>query len=130
MIHDRIIPSLPKCFVDVPDFPFEIRPVVGRVSGPMGFYYGATPDKTSPGVFFIGLEKYSTSPKCLWLSLILHEAIPGHHLQDIYGLATEVRSFVVTEQSIAALRYFYFFNWLYSSLYEALTVCKKFFFFF
>ena len=90
LIYDRVIPSLSKCFVDVPQFPFEIRPIVGRASAPMGYYNGGTPDKTSPGVFFISLEKFSTSPKCLWLSLILHESIPGHHLQDIYGLTTEV----------------------------------------
>ena len=89
-VHQRIIPSLPKCFVDVPQYPFDIRPIVGRGNAGMGFYTGGTADKKAPGVFFINLGHHSTAPKCLWFSLILHEAIPGHHLQDIYGLASEV----------------------------------------
>ena len=90
IIYQRVMPSLSKCFVDVPQFPFDIRPIAGRVAAGMGFYNGGTVDKQSPGVFFINLFMHSVAPKCLWLSLILHEAIPGHHLQDIYSLAAEV----------------------------------------
>ena len=89
-INDRVIPSLAQCFVDVPQFPFEIRPITGRVAAGMGYYTNGTVDKSSPGIFFINLDMFSTAAKCLWLSLILHEAIPGHHLQDIYSLGAEV----------------------------------------
>lgn len=82
IISTQIVPSLNKCFQNIPEFPFQVSPSDHAFAN---CYYGGTADKKVPGTFFLNCN-FKKMHKYGDLSLSLHEAMPGHHLQGIYCL--------------------------------------------
>ncbi|XP_060078024.1 uncharacterized protein LOC132557546 [Ylistrum balloti] len=89
IIHDRIDPVLPQFFKDIPDIPIVVRKM--SYDGPGGGYGSATEEY--PGVFYVNLFRPRENPVYEFMSLALHEASPGHHLQHIYGLQANLPEF-------------------------------------
>ncbi|XP_033759880.1 uncharacterized protein LOC117342027 [Pecten maximus] len=89
IIHERIAPKLPLYFKDIPDIPIVVQKM--SYDGPGGGYGSATEDY--PGVFYVNLFRPRENPTYDFMSLALHEASPGHHLQHIVGLKAELPDF-------------------------------------
>ncbi|XP_069103550.1 uncharacterized protein [Argopecten irradians] len=89
IIHERIDPKLPEYFKDIPDIPIVVRKMFN--DGPGGGYGSATED--SPGVFYVNVFRPRENPTYDFMSLALHEASPGHHLQHIVGLRANLPDF-------------------------------------
>src|SRR5687767_4083079 len=82
-IHKRMEPNLKKMFSNTPKTKFEIRQTEAfRAASASAEYSPGTPDGTRPGIFYVPIVdatrfNYTSGME----SLILHEAIPGHHYQ-------------------------------------------------
>jgi len=87
-LKPRVQALAPKLFATIPKADFEIRKVeeFREKSAAGGYYMGASPDGSRPGVFY--LNTYDLKARPLWgaESLFLHEAIPGHHFQGALTL--------------------------------------------
>jgi len=79
----QIEEKLPDYFHVLPKAPYEVIPVPSEVAASFpGAYYLAPPDDGSrPGTFYINTYKPETRKRYEAVSLSLHEAVPGHHLQ-------------------------------------------------
>lgn len=79
MIEDK----LPSYFHVMPKDPYQVIPVPTEVAPTFpGAYYLAPPeDGSRPGTFYINTYKPETRKRYEAVSLSLHEAVPGHHLQ-------------------------------------------------
>ena len=53
-----------------------------EVGAPYGWYNPASPDGGRPGVFFINLRNPEELPRWTLPTLVYHEAIPGHHIDN------------------------------------------------
>lgn len=82
IVHNKINPKLPEYFENVPDVPLEIKEMT--YDGPGGGYSSAS--KTQPGIFWINLIRPEENPTFDYMSLSLHEASPGHHLQHSFAM--------------------------------------------
>ncbi|KAI8896805.1 hypothetical protein BC833DRAFT_643984 [Globomyces pollinis-pini] len=73
---------LPQYFNHLPKTVCEIHavPVALEASMPMGYYMGGNEDV--PGKFMVNLSLCQDKPLQQATALILHEAMPGHHLQS------------------------------------------------
>jgi uncharacterized protein (DUF885 family) len=77
-----VTPQLPRLFGRLPRAPFEIRAIEPyRENAAPSQYWGATPDGSRPGIFYVNAAGIEARPLQVSQSLFLHEAIPGHHLQ-------------------------------------------------
>lgn len=86
---DNIIkPKLEDYFKQMPKTQFEIKetPAESAPVAPAAYYLGPSDDGTRPGVFFVNTYKHDTRPKYEMVSLALHEAVPGHHLQTAFAM--------------------------------------------
>jgi uncharacterized protein (DUF885 family) len=83
-VKKRIDALLPKLFSDLPTIDYEIRPVESfREKAAAGAYYqSAPPDGSRPAVFYVNTWNLMAQPKFGLETLSLHEASPGHHLQQ------------------------------------------------
>ncbi|KAJ2999544.1 hypothetical protein HDV02_002691, partial [Globomyces sp. JEL0801] len=72
---------LPKYFNEIPSTVCGIHavPAQAEVGSPMAFYMPG--NKEIPGKFMVNLSMYEDKPLQQATALILHEAMPGHHLQ-------------------------------------------------
>nr|XP_006811753.1 PREDICTED: uncharacterized protein LOC100371753 [Saccoglossus kowalevskii] len=50
------------------------------------FYFGPSADGSKPGVFNVNCHNFQARPMFEMMSLCLHEAEPGHHLQSSYSV--------------------------------------------
>lgn len=80
-----ITPLLPRVFSTLPRAEVEIRrvpPIIER--GASGGSYQAAPlDGSRPGIFWINLQDTADQPKHSLPTLTYHEAVPGHHFQNM-----------------------------------------------
>lgn len=86
-----IEPKLNVYFKEMPKMPFEIieTPADAAPVAPAAYYLGPSEDGTRPGVFMVNTYKHHTRPKYEMVSLALHEAVPGHHLQTAFAMEQE-----------------------------------------
>ena len=85
IVFNKIYPRLTQIFTAVPKTKLEIN---STPSGdyPAGFYLAGTEDGSRPARYSLNTIKYDSQPKYEMISLSLHEACPGHHLQGSYLL--------------------------------------------
>ncbi|GFR09269.1 uncharacterized protein TNCT_264001 [Trichonephila clavata] len=85
LVFNKIQPLLGKIVNKVPDAKLEIRPCSSSMTGgPAAYYLAGTFDGSRPGVFYVNAGDVKAVPKYDMVSLALHEAVPGHHLQAAY----------------------------------------------
>ena len=82
-IRSRIDTVLPQFFATLPRGRFEIRPFPKEQeeSGGGAYYVIGTPDGERPGTFFVNTSDLATRTSPRMTALLLHETVPGHHLQ-------------------------------------------------
>jgi uncharacterized protein (DUF885 family) len=87
-----IDPLLIKLFRSFPRLPYGVEPAPKEIAAGMPAAYAnvAAPDGSRPGYFYINTYKPETRPRYEIVSLILHEAVPGHTFQG--GIAVELKS--------------------------------------
>lgn len=81
-ISKRLDPELPRLFKILPRMPYGVQAIPAhqaRTAAP--FYQPPARDGSRAGNFFLRTVDPETQSKCCMEALILHEAVPGHHLQ-------------------------------------------------
>jgi uncharacterized protein (DUF885 family) len=85
----RVQPSLSRLFVRVPKMTVGVRPIPpDREASTASNYTVGTPDGSRPAWFNMNTYRPQEQFRYSVESLVLHEAVPGHHLQ--VGLAREL----------------------------------------
>merc|ERR1711936_1130571 len=84
-VFDKIYPRLTKLFTNVPRTKLEVNETPSS-EYPAAFYLAGTEDGSRPGKYSLNTFKFSSQPRYEMISLSLHEACPGHHLQGSYLL--------------------------------------------
>lgn len=85
IVFNKIYPNLTKIFTAVPRTKLVINETPSG-DYPAGFYLAGTEDGSRPAAYSLNAVKYDSQPKYEMISLSLHEACPGHHLQGSYLL--------------------------------------------
>ena len=91
---------LPNYFTKLPKAKYIITEMNDHVAPtmPNAYYLAPSEDSSRPGTFFVNTSKLEMKRKFEALSLALHEAEPGHHLQSAltmeYGPLVEFRRFL------------------------------------
>ena len=82
-IAKRIDPELPKLFAELPRAPYGVRAMPPHMSSDRAEYYsGPALDGSKPGWFNANAQAYQKRPTWGMETLVAHEAVPGHHLQN------------------------------------------------
>jgi uncharacterized protein (DUF885 family) len=83
VICKRIDPELPRLFGTLPRNTYGIRPLpkFAAASSPTAYYYAGSMKGGLAGYFMANTYRLDQRPKYGMISLALHEAVPGHHLQ-------------------------------------------------
>lgn len=83
-LTEAVRARLPQWFGQLPKAPVEIRrmPTAIEAGGPGAFYQTPSLDGSRPGQFIINLRDTANQPRFDLPTLIHHEALPGHHLQN------------------------------------------------
>jgi prolyl oligopeptidase len=85
----RVQPALPKLFNRVPRMPVQIRPIpADREAATASNYEAGTTDGVRPAWFNMNTYRPQEQVKYATEALVLHETVPGHHLQT--GIAREL----------------------------------------
>ena len=85
----RVQPALPKLFSRSPKMQVQIRPIpADREASSASNYEAGTTDGTRPAWFNMNTYRPQQQVKYVTEALVLHETVPGHHLQT--GLAREL----------------------------------------
>jgi prolyl oligopeptidase len=88
-IAKRIDPELPRLFRLLPRMPYGVRPIPSERARTIAPYYERPAlDGSRAGYFYVRTVDPEKQSKCCMEALILHEAVPGHHLQN--ALAQEM----------------------------------------
>ncbi|XP_061194163.1 uncharacterized protein LOC133202364 [Saccostrea echinata] len=90
-IKNDIEPQLPKLFKDLPNLPVDVQP--NPIDGIDGQYLAGPPDGSRPGVFQVNVFHPNKSIKIDFMALLLHETIPGHHLQISVASTVQIPSY-------------------------------------
>jgi uncharacterized protein (DUF885 family) len=82
-IAKRADPEAAKLFGKLPRLPYGVEPVPAYMehSQPMAYYRRGSAEAGRPGIFYANTYDLPSRPKWALEALVLHEAIPGHHLQ-------------------------------------------------
>ena len=82
-IAKRADPEVIKLFGKLPRLPYGVVPMpdYAASSRSAGYYYGGSLVAGRPAYFHANLSAVNTRPKWEMEALVLHEAVPGHHLQ-------------------------------------------------
>ncbi len=80
-IAKRVDPELPKLFAELPRTPYGIREIPAYQGETAEHYTRGAADGSRAGYFNANVQKGATRRKYEMESLLLHEAVPGHHLQ-------------------------------------------------
>ncbi len=80
-IAKRVDPELPKLFAELPRTPYGIREIPVFRGQTAAHYTRGAVDGSRAGYFNANTLKGTTLPRHQMESLLLHEAVPGHHLQ-------------------------------------------------
>lgn len=82
-IAKRIDPELPKLFAELPRAPYGVRAMPPHMSSDRADYYsGPALDGSKPGWFNANAQAYQKRPTWAMETLVAHEAVPGHHMQN------------------------------------------------
>jgi uncharacterized protein (DUF885 family) len=87
-----------------PDVPLVVRPVpeAEAVNAALGYYRPPAHDGRKPAEFFVNVAQPPTRARYDVRVLVAHEAIPGHHIQEVIGQSlAEVPSFRKYEYHVA-----------------------------
>src|SRR5688500_4536781 len=85
----RLQPALPALFRRTPKMQVQIRPIpADREASTASNYEAGTTDGTRPAWFNMNTYRPQEQVKYVAEALVLHETVPGHHLQT--GLAREL----------------------------------------
>jgi uncharacterized protein (DUF885 family) len=80
-IAKRVDPELPKLFAELPRTPYGIREIPAFRGQTAAHYSRGASDGSRAGYFNANTLKGTTLPRYEMEALLLHEAVPGHHLQ-------------------------------------------------
>jgi len=82
-VRSAVDAAMPRLFGLFPRAGFEIRPIEAfRERSMPSSYEAPSPDGSRPGVFYLNsADLRSPSGAPVYRSLLLHEAVPGHHFQ-------------------------------------------------
>jgi uncharacterized protein (DUF885 family) len=80
-IAKRVDPELPKLFAELPRLPYGIREIPAFRGETAAHYTPGAPDGSRAGYFNCLTIKGATLARYEMEALLLHEAVPGHHLQ-------------------------------------------------
>ena len=80
-IAKRVDPELPKLFAELPRTPYGIREIPAFRGETAAHYTPGASDGSRAGYFNANTLKGTTRPRHEMEALLLHEAVPGHHLQ-------------------------------------------------
>ena len=80
-IAKRIDPQLPSLFVELPRLPYGVRPMSKEEGNNAPHYIAGAIDGSRAGYFEANTNNLAAWPKWTMDALVLHEAVPGHHLQ-------------------------------------------------
>ena len=88
----QVDPVLPGFFGKLPRLTYGIKaiPAFAAESAPMAYYQSGSEKAGRPGWFFANTSNLSSRPKWEMPVLVLHESVPGHHLQ--LSLAQEMEN--------------------------------------
>jgi len=90
ILENRVNPHLLEIFSSIPEAKLLIKSVSESAKdGPAAFYSAGSLDGKRPGVFYVNTYKYASQPKYEMVTLAMHEANPGHHLQSSFQLEAE-----------------------------------------
>ncbi len=83
-ISKKMDGQLPKFFTKLPRQPYAVEPVPDSIAPKYttGRYVSAPLDSTRPGTYWVNTYALDKRPLYVLESLTLHEAVPGHHLQN------------------------------------------------
>jgi uncharacterized protein (DUF885 family) len=95
LISKRMDGQLPRLFATLPRNTYDVKPVPAalaeRTSG--AYYVPAPGDGRTPGTYFINTSKLDSRPLYVMEALSLHEAVPGHHLQNAIAQEGDIPQF-------------------------------------
>jgi uncharacterized protein (DUF885 family) len=96
-IAKRVDAELPKLFAELPRQPYGIRPMEAYEGDAAEHYSAGALDGSRAGFFEANVLSLDTRPSYDMENTVLHEAVPGHHLQsaramEIKGLPAFRRS--------------------------------------
>jgi uncharacterized protein (DUF885 family) len=80
-VAKRIDPQLPSLFVELPRLPYGVRPMSKEEGNNAPHYISGAIDGSRAGYFEANTNNLAAWPKWTMDALVLHEAVPGHHLQ-------------------------------------------------
>ena len=80
-IAKRVEPELPKLFAELPRLPYGIRDISAYQGETAEYYSPGATDGSRAGYFNAYIGNPAARPKFAMEDLLLHEAVPGHHLQ-------------------------------------------------
>jgi uncharacterized protein (DUF885 family) len=81
-IAKRIDPELPRLFKVLPRMPYGVRAIpADRARTAAPYYESPALDGSRAGNFYLRTADPHTQSNCCMQALIIHEAVPGHHLQ-------------------------------------------------
>ena len=80
-IAKRADAELPRLFAELPRMPYGIRPMEAYEGDNSDHYSGPAMDGSRAGFFSANVNKLENRPSWEMESTLLHEAVPGHHLQ-------------------------------------------------
>jgi uncharacterized protein (DUF885 family) len=83
VIAKRADPTLARLFGRLPRLPYGVVPVPDyrAPSSPTAYYIGGARSAGRPGYFYANTHEVESRPRWQMEALVLHEAVPGHHLQ-------------------------------------------------
>lgn len=97
-IAKRIDPELPRLFLRLPRMPYGVKAIpADRARTAAPYYQPPALDGSRAGNFFLRTYQPETQSKCCLESLIVHEAVPGHHLER--ALAQEMEGLPLFRRS-------------------------------
>jgi uncharacterized protein (DUF885 family) len=100
----RVEPALPKLFKRLPKMPVGIRPIPpDREAATASNYEVGTADGTRPAWFNMNTYRPEEQVKYRTEALVLHETVPGHHLQS--ALAREAGELPEFRRSFSTTAY-------------------------
>jgi uncharacterized protein (DUF885 family) len=86
----RLRPALPRLFLRTPKMAVDVRPIpADREASTASNYTAGTADGTRPAWFNMNTYRPTEQVKYRTEALVLHETVPGHHLQ--IGIARELQ---------------------------------------
>lgn len=77
----RIDPQLPGLFVELPRLPYGVRAMSPEEGSNAPHYIAGALDGSRAGYFEANTNNLAAWPRWTMEALVLHEAVPGHHLQ-------------------------------------------------